>query len=852
MLDTADAVAVIEAASRSLGALLATDDAAHDVLANVDERPTLAPDAGPDEVVRWKRLELLRIAARDLLGLDRLETTVALLAELAADVFGVACRIVDAGELAVIGMGKLGGRELNYASDVDVVFVGADERTARAVVDVARRCFRVDLNLRPEGRNGALVRSVESYEAYWQRWAEPWEFQALLKARPVAGDESLGRAFAAAADVHLWERRFSADDIRAVRALKARTEADVTSRGAGRGEREIKRGPGGIRDIEFAVQLLQLVHGGADPELRSPSTLTALAELADAGYVERHDAERLADAYRFLRTVEHRLQLRDEQQVHELPDEPAMLDRLARVLGYVATGDTSAPDALLGDLRRTRTDVRSIHERIYFRPLLEAFAAGDATPLTAEAAERRLTAFGFTDAARTRQAVSELTRGLTRSSRMMQQLLPLLLDWLSASPDPDVGLLGLRNLAAGPQRSMELANAFRDSPEVARRLCLLLGTSRLVGSLLERNPDLIGSLASADELRLRSPAELVDGANASVRLRSDTPARQTALRRFTDREGLRIAAHDVLGLIDERAVGVGLSNLATAALETAVRLVAPELPFGVVAMGRLGGAELSYASDLDVLFVYDGSTAADFEHAERAATEVLRFLARPTPPIYDVDPDLRPEGRQGPLARSLDGFRTYFDRWAQPWERLAMVRARPVAGDLDLGRRLVDTLAAYVWEQPLGDDERLEIRRIKARVERERIPTNEDPAFHLKLGRGSLADVEFCAQLLQLEHGVRATSTVGALDELAAAGHVADDDHAVLVEAYRFCERTRNRLFLVSGTATDSLPQQADRLATLARSLGTTGPELRDGYRRVTRRCRRVVERLFYGLHDER
>jgi glutamate-ammonia-ligase adenylyltransferase len=247
--------------------------------------------------------------------------------------------------------------------------------------------------------------------------------------------------------------------------MKVRSESDVARRGLT--ERELKLGPGGIRDIEFAVQLLQLVHGGADPELRVQTTLAALDELGDAGYVGRHDVEQLSAAYRFLRTVEHRLQLDDEQQIHALPTDEIELDRLARVLGYPGTTTASATERFMDELRHHQSVARAIHERLWFRPLLEDFARGDDRVLTEEVAATRLAAFGFTDVERTRQAVRELTRGLTRASRLMQQMLPLLLDWLSSSPDPDLGLLGLRNLASGPQRSMELASAFRESPEVA-------------------------------------------------------------------------------------------------------------------------------------------------------------------------------------------------------------------------------------------------------------------------------------------------------------------------------------------------------------------------------------------------
>ena len=846
-----DVATMVRNASRSLSRLLDSDADAHAVLEQLDERAAV-DTASVDSLVRWKRHEFLRIAARDLLSIDTFETVAAALADMAADVLDAAVGLAGAEGLAVVGMGKLGGRELNYASDVDVMLVSdgeqdpdAVDRCALAAIEIARRCFRVDLNLRPEGRDGALVRSLPSYEAYWDKWAEAWEFQALLKARHVAGDNELGAAFDQSASEHLWTRPFTAESIRAVRAMKLRAEADVARKGLS--DRELKLGSGGIRDVEFAVQLLQLVHGGADGELRTPTTLTALAELADAGYVARLDADQLTSAYCFLRTVEHRLQLDDEQQVHAIPDGELEQDKLARVLGYTGTIAASAAERFLSDLRGHQGTVRAIHERLWFRPLLEAFAHEGERVLTEEAAAARLAAFGFTDAERTQQAVRELTRGLTRSSRLMQQLLPLLLDWLSASPDPDLGLLGLRNLASGPQRSMELATAFRESPEVAQRLCRLLGTSRMIGQLLRRNPDMIDSLGLPSELRLRSREELVAGTRAAVSWRPDADERWPALKRFTDREGLRIAAHDVLDLIDVSEVGGALTNLAEATLEAAISVVEPPLPFAVIALGRLGGGELSYASDLDILFVCDGSTPDDFAAAERVATTLLRDVGGNRPHIYDLDADLRPEGKDGPLARSLEGFRTYFASYAQPWERIAMVRARAVAGDKDLARRFFEVLDPFVWQDGLSDGERREIRRIKARVENERIPANEDAQYHLKLGRGSLSDIEFTAQLLQLEHGVRGSGTAEALHALLVAGALDTEDHDVLVDAYRFCERTRNRWFLVNSGPGDTLPPRLEELERLAVSLGTTAHQLRDDYRRVTRRSRRVVEQRFYG-----
>jgi len=835
-----EALVAVVGASRFLTRLLLVEPAALDVLADLDARPPIDRE---DEraLARWKQLELLRIAARDLTGRDSLEAAGAALAHLADDVLDASWRLAGEPDIAVIGMGKLGGRELNYSSDVDVMFAGAGD--ASRLMEIARSSFRVDADLRPEGRSGPLVRTLDSFEAYWDRWADTWEFQALLKARPVAGSTELGDGFMAAAGARLWTRPFGADELREVRALKARAESEVAKRGLR--DRELKRGRGGIRDAEFAVQLLQLVHGRHDAALRSPTTLTALHELAAAGYVAEDDAVALADAYRFLRTVEHRLQLVDDQQVHTLPADNASLDPLARVLGFRDRPRASAVALFDEELRRHQSVVRSIHERLFFRPLLEAFTDG-AGPLAPEAAEARLAAFGFAEVARTRQAVRELTGGLNRTSRLMQQMLPLLLGWLSESPDPDLGLLGLRTLATASHSRAQLVAAFRESPEAARRLCLLLGTGPRFSPAFERQPGMVADLA--DDTRLARPpaAELV---RQAMSWRGDADIRHEGLRRLKEAEELRVAARDVLGLDDVETTAGALTDLAEAALGAALDTLHPPVPMAVVAMGRFGGAELSYASDLDVLLAHDATATDDVVAIERTAEELLRFVKGSTPAtrLYLLDADLRPEGKQGPLARSLEGYRAYYERYAQTWERQALTRARMVAGDADVGARFMELIDPFVWGRPLTDDEARDVRRMKARVERERIPSGEDPQFHLKLGRGSLSDVEWTVQLLQLHHGVRQPGTMAALAALVAANVVEPADAGALSEAYRFCERTRNRLFLVRGAAGDALPTQADQLAKLARSLDMSAGDLRDEYRRVTRRCRAVMERLFYG-----
>jgi glutamate-ammonia-ligase adenylyltransferase len=872
-----DALIAVSIASHSLFATLERDPAAvamlreDSLLQPVDggaAAATVADDDPPRALRRWKRREITRIAARDLLGLRDLRSVARDLSRLADACLSVALAVAAPRvPMSVVGMGKLGGEELNYASDVDVMFVhegdGMLEEAERAARDVMRIMsapspdgivFRTDAALRPEGRTGALSRTIEAYAAYWERWARTWERQALIKARPVAGSGELGAAFLARAQPHVWPEVLDPDAVREVRAMKARTEEMLRRQGLH--ERELKRGYGGIRDIEFAVQLLQMVHGRADPHLRIRSTLDALTELARGGYVPARDASRLEEAYVWLRTVEHRLQLVDEQQTHTLPTDEGARTRLARVLGFRDSPGRAAVEAFDEVHRRHQTFVRAMHEELFFAPLLDTLAGVGALPESA--AEERLVAFGFRDVAQTRAALHELTAGLTRRSRVMQQLLPAILGWLSAAPDPDLGLLQLRRLSEGYTRASTLARRFRETPVAAERTCRLVGSSRVLGLALHRHPDVVDALAEdAFVSEEWSRDALVETALGTLDWRADEEGRRSGLRRFKRRELLRIGARDVVGGGSIESIGRELGHLADACIEAALHSLEPPLPFAVVGLGRLGGCELSYASDIDVVFVYDGTSASAFDAAERLATRLVRAIGESTREgaTFRVDTRLRPEGAQGPLARSLAGYRAYYERWGQTWELQALTKARVVAGDRDLGARFLATVEPFVYRRPMPETWRREIRRMKARIERERIPPGEDPHFHLKLGRGSLSDVEFTVQLEQLEHGgshpgVRATATLQALDALTGIGAIDPDDAAVLRSAYELCERARNYRYLLTGTPGDALPgdrAEADALARLMGYLERPQQALREEYRRVTRRARAVVERVFYG-----
>jgi len=876
-----EAFVAVVVASRALANAVVTDPALLDAF--VGEQFTAELSAGdyrrlaPAGLVadddaraalrRWKRFQMARTAGRDLLGLADLPAVGRELAALAEACLAAACDVAAPDvPFAAIAMGKLGGSELNYSSDVDLMFVhhgdsAEAERAAKVVLSVMSDptpdgiVFRTDTDLRPEGRSGPLTRSLDSYAAYYERWAQTWEFQALIKARPVAGDADLGERFAELVAPLVWPETLDPDAVREVRAMKERAEGETRRRGLD--DLELKRGRGGIRDIEFAVQLLQLVHGRHDATVRSPNSLVALTQLVAGGYVAARDAERLSDAYTFLRTVEHRLQLQDDQQTHTLPTDRVAVERLARVLGYRDRGAASAGRQFESEHRARQNDVRSIHERLFFAPILETLA-GAPGALSFEAAEERLVAFGFADIEQIRAALRELATGLTRRSKVMQQLLPVLLEWLSETPDPDLGLLQLRRLAEGPARSAAIANTFRDMPGAAERTCRLLGSSRLVGDSLRRHPEFVEALGDDTALVVeKTRDELSAEAVETLEWRGDVEDRRAGLRRFKRRELLRIASRDVLGLVGIEATERELAALGEACLEAALTMLHPDVTFAVIGMGRFGGAELSYASDIDVLFVYGGDTAADFPRAERTATNLMREIGATTAEgqTFRIDADLRPEGKDGQLARSLEGYRQYYEQWALTWEFQALLKARPVAGNLDLARRFMALIDPFVYREPLPETDVREVRRMKARIERERIPPGEDPQFHLKLGPGSLSDVEFTVQLLQLRHGashpeIRVTSTMGALEALVNAELLDGDDEEALVASYRFCERARNARYLLTGTGGDSLPTspvEAERLGLLMGYVHNPQAALRDDYRKVTRRARKVVERVFYG-----
>lgn len=779
--------------------------------------------------------------------------------------------------LAVIAMGKCGARELNYVSDVDVVFVGEGDigiatRLASTLMRVvSQACFEVDAALRPEGKTGALVRSLESHEAYYTRWARTWEFQALLKARPVAGDVELGRRYAELVAPMVWSAAEREDFVADVQRMRRRVERHVP---ADLADRELKLGRGGLRDVEFAVQLLQLVHGRADTTLRSPSTVDALEALGAGGYVGRADAAELRESYEFLRTVEHRLQLRGLRRTHLFPefDDVEQLRWLARASGVRPSRGRAESEVLTAEFRRHARRVRRLHEKLFYRPLLEAVSKVPtaALRLTTQQAASRLAALGYLAPDGALRHIRALTAGVSRRAAIQQTLLPVLLDLFADTPDPDGGLLAYRRVSEALAETPWYLRVLRDEAAVVERLAMLLGTSKLVPDLLVRAPEVLQRLGDRDALAGRDPEEVARSLRAAAGRQPDMEATVVAARSLRRHELLRVACADLLGLLDVSSVCVALSSIWTAvlqaALAAALRRKAEEAGgerarIAVIGMGRLGGEELGYGSDADVMFVCEPVAGASDSEAVRFATAVAESvrsaLGAPSqdPPLV-VDTELRPEGRSGPLVRTLDSYLAYYARWGEVWEAQALLRARVVAGDAELGERFLEAIAPLRYPAGgLDAAKTRQIRRIKARVETERLPKGADPTTHTKLGRGGLADVEWTAQLMQLRYAhdvpeLRTTSTSGALRTLADVGLADREDVNSLVRAWELATRARNVTMLVRGKSSDQLPASGRELAAVARVFGASADddpgEFLDTYRRVTRRAHAVVQRLFY------
>lgn len=853
---------------------------------------------------------------------------------------------------SVVAMGKTGARELNYISDVDVIYVGqaqedadldpaeANRRATAMAQALGSYCsatgpepalWILDAALRPEGKDGALVRNLESHLDYYQRWAKTWEFQALLKARPAAGDRELGARYLSTIRPFVWSAVEREGFVEDTRAMRRRVEKLLDPKKAGR---EIKLGTGGLRDVEFTVQLLQLVHGRVDESLRVRGTLDALQALIAGGYIGRDQGEEMADYYRFLRIIEHRTQLDRMRRTHLFPQD-AQLRRVARSIDVTRFSEGAK---LTQAWQEVRHKVRGLHEEIYYRPLLPAMAklSAGVAALDSVAAQSRLQAIGYRDPKRALEHIEALTSGMSRRAAIQRQLLPVLLDWLADGVDPDGGLLAFRQVSDALGDTHWYLGLLRDSGTAARSLTRLLSSSPLVAGLLPANPDAIKWLDDESQLRGRTREELEREILATFERQPDLDKQAARLRAVRGRELLRAAMVDVLQGIDplrtaQRLTDVGEAVLA-GAFDLALRKLKAQLPptapghkgggeppsaqvalassatralasagyyadHLIVGMGRFGGGESGYPSDADVVFYYrpwqepgnpaggylratpadlpvvgteaDSATSEIRKRAVMEATSLVNtvssILSGSQAGAWRVDTDLRPEGRSGAVSKDLDLLKDYYARWASAWERQALLRARPVVGSSTLRTDFVEIVDPVRFDTPPEAKELKEIRRLKARMESERIGGGQVSGAgktgaavrHVKLGPGGLSDVEWSVQLLQMCHahtvpGLRCVSTGDALRAAVSAGLIPASDAEILRTAWMMAMSIRAANVLGSGRTTgkklDVLP--VDRLlVTTAALLGYpegTHQDLTDDWMRAARLARGVVEQIFY------
>jgi glutamate-ammonia-ligase adenylyltransferase len=850
---------------------------------------------------RHKRRQVLRIGARDLLRLAPVVETVRELSSLAeaAIEFAVShARLqvareyggFDAGDalrFVVLGMGKLGGEELNFSSDVDLVYLfeggrkessggergtAGGSRFATRVAEIVTRTlsevtgegfvFRVDLRLRPEGQNGPIVNSLGAAITYYESLGQTWERAAMLKARPIAGDRDLGFSFLDEIAPFVYRRFLDFDTVEEIEAMKRKVDG---SRSHARLDRDVKLGPGGIREVEFIAQALQLVHGGRDQRLRSRATLATLRALADLGLLDRGESASLSEAYLFLRDVEHKLQIVHERQTQVIPQDVGEERLLARRLGYHlktarGAGDGGTPtevERFRADLGRYRAGVRHSFEQLFFgaRSEIRREAEEDVVALLetlerSPAAESRLASMGFADP---EAAVANLLRlregppfapASARRKKALFALAPALLAAIRKASDPDQALAHMAELISAIGARTSFLALLEQNPETLKLLVGLFGASRYLSNFFLRHPELLDSLVRADLAVVRkSRASLEEGLASLLAAAGDYETELDALRRFHNEELLRIGVNDIHGLLDASQVEEELSLLADVCLGGALDIARKALAarhgmppgrFAVVGMGKLGRRALSYNADLDLIFVYDGTRDAAsgigvHEYDTKLAQRLMVVLQLTTREgyVYKIDTRLRPSGSHGPLVSSLEAFREYHRTASALWERQALISARGAAGDPSLIAEVESVAENFVYGHGLSAQDVAEIARMRARMEHE-LARESAGRWDLKTGRGGLVDVEFVTEMLQLRYGhehpnVRRRRTEDALDGLRDEGLLDGEHHRVLLGGYRFLRRVESRLRIERDQAVHALDPGDAKLAALARRLGYEG-----------------------------
>ena len=836
----------------------------------------------------FKRTNFIRIAIADLAGKSGVAGTMRLMSRLAdlciAGALQIAMQIMGAraqaaGDFCVLAMGKLGVDELNLSSDLDLVYLfdSPDPRAAQEPAAhlgelltelLSAHCFRVDLRLRPGGKNAPLVTSIDGALGFYQSLGETWERAALLRARPAAGNLELGRRLISELEHFVYRRYLDFDTLSQLRAMKRQIEQELRSHDAV--QRNIKLGYGGIREIEFIVQALTLVYGGRDRRLREGKTIESLKLLDSLGYLESSRAAEMAEAYLFLRDVEHKLQVAAGLQTHSLPIGEAGLRALAARMGF-GKGEDAAADFQTA-LGRHRLRVAELFHELLAGGAASAMPVASAAAVAAwqAAADPKraglpLKALGFAAPEESAGHLTLLAAGTPPASasprrrELLDRLGPRLLDEMSGLADPDLAMRNLVAFIAAVGARTSFLSLLEQHPGTRRVLLRLFASSSYLSTIFIRHPDMLDTLVRSDLARpRREPRELEAELSGSLAACTDLESRLDALRGFRHQEFLRIAIADLAGALEIEELEAELTALAETVVRAAMAIAQTEAALRIpaalrlctIAMGRLGAAEMSYNSDLDLIFVYrcEGEAAASApEAAARIVQKLIGALEARTMEgyAYKIDLRLRPSGNAGPLVTSLQGFIEYHRQSSAVWERQALVRARVIAGDEALAREVEAARQEFVFSRGLSAHEVGEIAAMRARMERE-IGTENQDRLNIKQGRGGLADADFIAQMMALRHGrsfeqLRRRSTADLLGALPRCGLMAEADARELVDGYRFLSRLENRLRIESDQPAWALPTARAKLAPVARRMGYEGA---DGAARLLAELKQRRERV--------
>ena len=845
----------------------------------------LEKGGGIEDIRSYKQREHLRIGIRDLLALDHVPVLLEELSHLADAVIQGTLQVVEGemegrygmpltpqGERAaftVMGLGKLGGMELNFDSDVDLIYVYETEKgetsgskvvgnheyfvrlcealtKALSAITPQGQMYKVDLRLRPEGNRGDIVLPLRSYEIYYESWGQTWERAALVKARPVAGDPSLGKAFLETVRPFVYRRYLDFKALDEVRELKVKIDAQAKAKGG----YDVKLGRGGIREIEFVTQAIQLIYGGKEPWLRERSTLRALHRIMGKGLLSKEDYQTLSTAYIFLRKLENRLQMVDCLQTHRLPMDSKGKGRIAKMMGYRRDPALS----LEGDLRAYREGVHTIFQR-FFSPAREE---EELVYMEEEELEEVLVSHGFRDLPRALRNIRTLMDGKAfehpspEAKALFVRILPRLLEEASKTVRPDWALDHLEALASVQREGRRTFYSFLlENEGVMGLLVKVFGSSAYLSHHLVSHPELVDYLEDLQFLYgLKALEELEKELEEDLRANGvvSFSDRLDELRRWKHREIFRIGMGDLFSNFPLQKI----THLWTKVADVVVRRLwawltkGDDVPFCVLALGKWGGRELTYHSDLDMVFIVKGGGARE----SRLAVELVRALSSVSSEgaLFKVDLRLRPHGAHGEMVYPLEDFGRYLVRSARLWERQAMVKARSVAGDPVLQREVLEMIQSWVYESPLSPDSNKKIWDMRLKMEEE---LAQGP-HHTKYSAGGLVDLEFMVQYWQLLGGkgypqVRRTSTLGALAGLLRSGMVDEDLHRRVRGGYLFLRRVENRLRVMYDVPFSRIPKEEER-ERLARSLGfSTGKEFMEAYGEVTRGNRELLKEVLIG-----